>query len=198
MQPVLVLMLLIAIVFGMFSEGIDRLFTPYLIESFSFPSLGELESVTWWGIIAAVSSLFGFAATTLAQRYVNLQDQVGLVRILGGGIAAISVSVLLLANVNGFLAVLGFFWLTSALRSAYDPLVTGWLNRLLPAQSRATLFSMYGQADAVGQSFGGPMVGALAKYVSIGVALSVSAVSLLPALPLYRKIHAKVHERAVK
>jgi uncharacterized membrane protein YczE len=55
-----------------------------------------------------------------------------------------------------------------------------------------------GQADAVGQSFGGPMVGALAKYVSIGVALSVSAVSLLPALPLYRKIHAKVHERAVK
>jgi DHA3 family tetracycline resistance protein-like MFS transporter len=197
LQPVLVLMLLIAVVFGLFSEGIDRLFTPYLIESFTFPSLGGLETVTWWGIIAAISSLFGLAATTLARRYVNLEDPVSLSRVLGGALAAISASVLLLANLDGFLLVLGFFWLTGALRSAYDPLVAGWLNRLLPARSRATLFSMYGQADAVGQSFGGPIVGVLAKYISIAFALGASAISLLPALPLYRRVHDRVHGELV-
>jgi len=196
LQPVLVLMLLITIVVGMFSEGIDRLFTPYLIESFAFPSLGTLKSVTWWGIIAAVSSVGGLAATTLARRYADLDDHAGLTRVLAGCLLAISVSVLLLANVGGFALVLGLFWLTNALRSAYDPLMTGWLNRLLPAESRATLFSMYGQADAVGQTFGGPVVGVIAKYVSIAFALGVSAISLLPSLPLYLKIFHRVNDKA--
>jgi len=66
--------------------------------------------------------------------------------------------------------------------------MTAWLNRLLPAQTKATLFSMYGQADAIGQSFGGPVIGALAKYVSIAFALGISALSLLPTLPLYKRM----------
>lgn len=186
-RPVLVVMLGITAVFGMFSEGIDRLFTPYLIESFEFPKLADLDSVTWWGIIAAVSSLVGLAATTVARRRVDLDDQAKLTWILGLLLIAISLLVLLIANLSGFMLVLGCYWLVGGLRSAYGPLVTAWLNRLLPAQSKATLFSMYGQSDAVGQTVGGPVIGALAKYVSIAFALGTSAVILLPSLPLYRK-----------
>ena len=186
-RPVLVVMLGITAVFGMFSEGIDRLFTPYLIESFEFPKLAGLGSVTWWGIIAAVSSLVGLAATTVARRRVDLDDQAKLTWILGLLLIAISLLVLLIANLSGFMLVLGCYWLVGGLRSAYGPLVTAWLNRLLPAQSKATLFSMYGQSDAVGQTVGGPVIGALAKYVSIAFALGTSAVILLPSLPLYRK-----------
>lgn len=186
-RPVLVVMLGITAVFGMFSEGIDRLFTPYLIESFEFPKLAGLGSVTWWGIIAAVSSLVGLVATTVARRRVDLDDQAKLTWILGLLLIAISLLVLLIANLSGFMLVLGCYWLVGGLRSAYGPLVTAWLNRLLPAQSKATLFSMYGQSDAVGQTVGGPVIGALAKYVSIAFALGTSAVILLPSLPLYRK-----------
>lgn len=186
-RPVLVVMLGITAVFGMFSEGIDRLFTPYLIESFEFPKLADLDSVTWWGIIAAVSSLVGLAATTVARRRVDLDDQAKLTWILGLLLIAISLLVLLIANLSGFMLVLGCYWLVGGLRSAYGPLVTAWLNQLLPAQSKATLFSMYGQSDAVGQTVGGPVIGALAKYVSIAFALGTSAVILLPSLPLYRK-----------
>lgn len=186
-RPVLVVMLGITAVFGMFSEGIDRLFTPYLIESFEFPKLADLDSVTWWGIIAAVSSLVGLAATTVARHRVDLDDQAKLTWILGLLLIAISLLVLLIANLSGFMLVLGCYWLVGGLRSAYGPLVTAWLNRLLPAQSKATLFSMYGQSDAVGQTVGGPVIGALAKYVSIAFALGTSAVILLPSLPLYRK-----------
>ena len=185
-RPVLLIMLGITAVFGMFSEGIDRLFTPYLIESFEFPALGDLDSVTWWGIIAAVSSLVGLGTTTIARRKVDLSDQAKLTWVLGSLLVAISLLVLLIANSRGIMLVLVCYWLVGGLRSAYGPLVTAWLNRLLPDQSKATLFSMYGQSDALGQTVGGPFIGALAKYVSIAFALGTSAVVLLPSMPLYR------------
>jgi DHA3 family tetracycline resistance protein-like MFS transporter len=194
-RPVLVSMLLITAVFGAFSEGVDRLFTPLLIEQFTFPALGELKSVTWWGIIAAVSSLFGLAATTFARRRVNLEDQVLLTRVLAGCLAGISLLVVLLANLNGFFAVLACYWLMGALRSAYGPIMTAWLNRLLPEASRATLFSMYGQADAIGQTAGGPVIGAIARSAGIPLALSASALTLLPTLPLFGRMARSISTR---
>ncbi len=193
-RPVLKLMLVITLVFGMFSEGVDRLFTPYLLGSFSFPGLGTLDPVTWWGIIAAVASVFGLAATTIARRKVDLDNGRLLTRTLAFCLLGISASVLLLANVDAFMLALGCYWLMGALRSAYGPLMTAWLNRLLPEHSRATLFSMYGQADAIGQTFGGPVIGVLAKYVSIGFALGASALTLLPTLPLFRRLERALAE----
>ncbi len=187
-QQVLVLMLLITAVFGMFSEGLDRLFTPHLLERFEFPALAGLDTVVWWGVIAAVGNLAGLAATTIARRKVDLSAQQRLSVVLAGCLLGISIGVLLLANLTSFYAVLACFWLVGALRSAYGPLMTAWLNRLFPESSRATLFSIYGQADAVGQVAGGPVVGVLARQLGIGLALSASALILLPALPLYGKI----------
>jgi DHA3 family tetracycline resistance protein-like MFS transporter len=187
-QQVLILMLLITAVVGMFSEGLDRLFTPHLLERFEFPALAGLDTVAWWGVIAAVGNLAGLLATTLARRHVDLSAQQQLSLVLAGCLLGIAIGVLLLANLNTFYGVLACFWLVGALRSAYGPLLTAWLNRLFPDSSRATLFSLYGQADAAGQVMGGPVVGVLARQLSIGLALSVSAFMLLPALPLYGKI----------
>lgn len=187
-RPVLLLMLVITAVFGMFSEGLDRLFTPLLIQSFDFPELVRLDTVAWWGVIAAVAHLAGLAATSIARRRVDLSRQKALTGVLAGCVLAISVLVLAIANLQSFYLVLACFWLVGALRSAYDPLVTAWLNRLFPESSRATLFSLYGQADAVGQVAGGPLIGVLARQVSIGFALAVAALALLPALPLFQRI----------
>ena len=46
---------------------------------------------------------------------------------------------------------------------------------------------MHGQADSLGQAFGGPIIGLIAQRVAIGTALTVSAVVLLPSLVLYRR-----------
>ena len=194
-RPLLVLMLLVTFVFGMFSEGIDRLFTPYLIEQFEFPALGVLDPVSWWGIIAAISSLFGLAATTITRSRVNLEDQRRLTNVLAGSLLGISLLVLLLANLDSFYLVIVCYWLLGALRSAYGPVMTAWLNRLFPEASRATLFSMYGQADAVGQTVGGPIIGLLARHLSIGFALGASALALLPTLPLLRKMGSSLEVR---
>ncbi len=185
--PLLGLILAITLIYGAFSEGLDRLFTPFLLGRFTFPRLGPLNDVAWWGVIAMVSSLVGLAATTLARRFVDTTSHGALTLGLGLFTAAIGVAVIGLANVHGFAAVLVFFWLASGLRSARGPLTTAWLNQHLPSHSRATLLSMMGQADAVGQTAGGPIIGYIAKQFSIAIALTVSALWLLPSLYLYRK-----------
>lgn len=185
-QRVLLLLLLATATYGIFSEGIDRLFTPLMINNYEFPSLGELDSITWWGIIAAIASLFGLAATTLARRYVKLSDRSRLAAVLGFSLLGIGFGVILIANLHGFYLVLGCYWFVGALRSAYGPLMTAWLNQLFPDKIRATLFSLYGQADAVGQVVGGPWLGMLAKSYSISLALTLSSLVLLPAAALYR------------
>ena len=186
-RTLLVLMLLITAMFGAFSEGVDRLFTPFLIQLFEFPELFGLQSVAWWGLIAAVAHVVGFISTTLARRYVKLENQRVLTWVLASLMSGIAASVVGLANVQGFLAVLACFWLLGAFRSAYGPLQTAWLNRLIPEQSKATLFSMFGQSDAIGQVAGGPVIGAVAKTVSIAFALGASALLLLPSVDLYRR-----------
>jgi len=55
---------------------------------------------------------------------------------------------------------------------------------------RATVLSMSGQADAVGQVAGGPALGGIGNVYGIRAALSVGAALLLPALGLYARASA--------
>ena len=76
--PLLILILAITLIYGAFSEGLDRLFTPFLLGRFTFPSLGPLNDIAWWGVIAMVSNLVGLAATTLARRFVDTTSHAAL------------------------------------------------------------------------------------------------------------------------
>jgi DHA3 family tetracycline resistance protein-like MFS transporter len=51
---------------------------------------------------------------------------------------------------------------------------------------RATVLSLAGQVDAVGQIAGGPLFGLVATTVSTGAAIVVAGCVLAPALLLYR------------
>jgi DHA3 family tetracycline resistance protein-like MFS transporter len=186
-RPLLLTILSIAVVFGLFSEGLDRLYVPYLIESFTFPELGQLDSVVWWGVIAAVSSIVGFLATGFARRVLDLSNHLHLTAALASITLVISLAVLAFANLDGFYVVLACFWLVNGLRAAAGPLETAWLNRRLPSSIRATILSMHGQADSLGQAFGGPIVGLIAQRFAIGTALTISALLLLPALAMYQR-----------
>ena len=56
--------------------------------------------------------------------------------------------------------------------------------------------SLHSQVDALGQMLGGPLLGLLATRASLGVALLVGALLLLPALGLY--LHPALRQRASK
>ncbi len=67
-----------------------------------------------------------------------------------------------------------------------SPLQTVWLNQHVEARVRATVFSISGQSDAIGQIAGGPVFGAVG-LASVRAALVLGGVVLSPALLLYAR-----------
>ncbi len=185
-QPVLLSLLGIGLFYGLYSEGLDRLWTAHLLESFPAPWGGSLPPVVWLGGLRGVLAVVSLAAMELARRRLVGRRSQPLAQLLMANSALISGGVVLLGLApNLWLAVIGF-GLVATLRDVAGPLHQAWYNRRIDdPQVRATLFSATSQVDALGQIAGGPLMGAVGN-VSIRAALVVSAGLLAPVLPLYR------------
>jgi DHA3 family tetracycline resistance protein-like MFS transporter len=81
---------------------------------------------------------------------------------------------------------LAAYWSAYLMRRVYEPLYMAWINRHAETRVRATVISLSGQVDAIGQIVGGPLFGILAITASTGAAIVAAGVALLPALLLYR------------
>ena len=77
--------------------------------------------------------------------------------------------------------VLAGFWLRGAAYALAAPVEATWLN----SDIRATVLSMNGQVNALGQIAGGPPLGLVASGTSVRAALVVSASVLAPAVAVY-------------
>jgi DHA3 family tetracycline resistance protein-like MFS transporter len=184
-QPVLLILLAAGLFYGLYSEGFDRLWTPHLLENFQVPWAETVEPVVWFGLIRAVLLVIGLAATEIARRRVDTNLGLPLARVLMVNAALIILALAGFGLARNFWIALALFWLIGALRSVSGPLQTAWLNLSIDdPQVRATIFSVSGQADAIGQIAGGPVVGAIGNR-SIRAALVTSALLLSPVLPLY-------------
>jgi DHA3 family tetracycline resistance protein-like MFS transporter len=87
---------------------------------------------------------------------------------------------------NLYVAI-GFIWVAGVMGQAFSPVQRAWLNQSLDPSNRATLFSVDGQADALGQVVGGPIIGVVASGISIRAALVTTAALLAFALPLFAR-----------
>ena len=68
------------------------------------------------------------------------------------------------------------------------PLWDTWLNQQITDSSvRATVISLTGQSNAVGQAGGGPVLGGIGNVWGIRAALAVGALAIAPALALYAR-----------
>jgi len=79
-------------------------------------------------------------------------------------------------------------WLREAAGVVGYPIRTAWLNRNVRSESRATIASMMGQADALGQVVGGPVLGGVAGAVGVPAALLVAGAVQLPTAWIYLRL----------
>lgn len=185
-RRILLLITVAAIIHGAFSEGFDRLWIAHLLPNFSLPPLGQFDEIVWFGIISAISMPLTLAATELLRRRLDMTDGPRVAYTLIGVYALLIGSVLLFILADIFaLALLGL-WLTGAARAIRNPLMEAWINQHTESGVRATVLSIQGQADALGQIAGGPLVGAVGLLSSVRLAISLSALLLLPILPVFR------------
>ena len=172
----------LSLVTGLYSEGYDRLWTPHLLQNFSFPlSFGPGNELLWFGVIGIGATVTGIAANELTRRTKVVEVHARLVNWLRLLYALLPASLLLLAWAGTFWLALLALWLISLCRSTKDPLENAWTVRITPSAQRATVISLWGQANSFGQVAGGPFVGWIGTKAGIPAALTASSLLLLPA-----------------
>jgi len=184
-QPILWVLLAIGLFYGLYSEGLDRLWTPHLLWNFQSRLTERVQPVVWLGMIQAVTSVLSLIATEIARRRVDTgrATAIGRALVVSAGIIVTALAGFALSRSFGVAILL--YWLVDVLRHLTFPLQTAWFNLSVDdPQVRATMFSASSQVDAIGQIAGGPAVGAVGN-LSIRAALAVSALILSPVLPLY-------------
>jgi len=185
---ILIAVLLISAVWGISSEGYDRLWEAHLLTNISFPSLGNLQPVVWFGVISISVNLLSLVVTEINRHRLELtsQDPQRTARWLMLLSGSTVIAGLALAWSGNFLLAFGVLMLRGVVWSFYYPLYDAWLIQHIRPEVRATVISMMGQVNAIGQITGGPGVGAVGKLVSIRAALSISALLYLPVPLLHR------------
>jgi DHA3 family tetracycline resistance protein-like MFS transporter len=185
-QPLLLLLIGIALVGGMSSEAFDRLKEAHFIREIGLPAIGHLDAVVWFGGFAVVAMLFGFFAVGRLQKRFERVGSGGIAKLLLTFTAVVAGAQLVYALTG--MATVAIVALLAVLvaRSLIWPLWSTWLNQQITDSSvRATVISITGQADAIGQAGGGPVLGAIGNVWGIRAALAAGALVLLPALGLY-------------
>jgi MFS transporter, DHA3 family, tetracycline resistance protein len=188
----LVIILAISVIFGAASESFDRLWLAHLL-SFELPKLPTLASLepdklqlVWVGLLELIGTLIALPLLAFTHKRLETSGFSRIVTVLFWTNAALIACVLVFALAPSFaLTLLGYLGARAA-RTVIGPLSNIWLNTQLESNTRATVLSMNGQADAVGQIAGGPIVGWLGNS-SLRLALAVGAGLLSPALGLYAR-----------
>ena len=194
-RPLILTILAITVVSGLSGEGVDRLYQVHFLKDIGLPTFAGLSPVLWFGLISGGSALIGIAIIQVIRRRLDLRDHTLVSRSL---LAFTAVRALMLAGfaiATNLAVAIGFLWVASVMRQAFGPVQRAWLNQSLDSSNRATLFSVDGQADALGQIVGGPIIGVVASGVSIRAALVGSAALLGLALPLFARAFGQASDR---
>ena len=193
--PVIVLLVGVALFMGASSEAFDRLKEAHFLRDVGLPLIGSLSPVVWFGLLWLVGMIIGIAGTTLLIRRVERGGRTMVATALaccaGFQLIAMLVFALAWSPWAAIAALLGVF----LARDLASPLYTIWLNeQITDSRVRATVFSISGQSDAIGQAAGGPVLGMIGNVWGIRAALAAGALAILPALGLYGR--ALAHDGA--
>ena len=187
-QPLLLLLIGIALVGGMSAEAFDRLKEAHFIRDVGLPSVGHFQPVVWFGAFSVVAMLFGFFAVGRLQKRFERTGTTGLAKLLFGFTGSMVVAQLVFALTGMAMVAVVSLISIYLVRGLVYPLWSTWVNQQVTDSSvRATVLSITGQADAIGQATGGPVLGVIGNVWGIRAALTTGALVLTPALGLYAR-----------
>jgi MFS transporter, DHA3 family, tetracycline resistance protein len=195
-RPLLMTILAISFFYGLYSEGLDRLWQPHFLENAAPPTWNGISSVTWFGIIQAAVMLVVVVIAEAARRRAEGLSPQRMAVLLAGLTAVISAGLVLFGMAGNFSVALGAYMTVAIVRQTLQPLYSAWTNRGIPPAVRATVLSTLGQMDAVGQVVGGPAIGVVANQFGLRPAIVLSGLVLSPALLLYRRAFKQAEETA--
>lgn len=184
-KPYLITILFLSVFYGLYSEGYDRLWNDHFIKDIGFPAFPHLKPVVWFGIINATVSIFGILIMEVIKKHIERNKNTSRAYLLLSNNIAIVISIVIFGLSKNFPAAALAYFTSSVMRMTIDPIYNVWINRHTESSVRATVISMSGQLDALGQIIGGPIIGLIALKTSVSIGVSVSGLFLLPVVFLY-------------
>jgi MFS transporter, DHA3 family, tetracycline resistance protein len=182
-SPLLMTIFAISLCIGLASEGLDRFWEAHFLTNFTLPSLGALDSVAWFGIMQLVTTFLVLGLTEWLRRR-NTEDDQTAVRILFALKLLMIGGIFAFAWAGNFGMAIAAYWTTFVFRSLTGPIYGAWLTRQVAPQVRATVLSMHGQMDSLGQIASGPFMGVIATVGSLRWALTAVGGLWMAVLPL--------------
>jgi DHA3 family tetracycline resistance protein-like MFS transporter len=185
--PLLSIFLLVATVLAATGEALDRLGEAHFIRVIGFPGVIHLEPIVWFGLISLGSSLLGLLAAEAVIRRLDTSTTARAANALFIINALRLAAIVAFGLAGNFWLALAAYWSVGLLGSVIGPIQDAWLNRSINPSVRATVFSVMGQADALGQLAGGPAIGVVGTRFGLRAAMVTAGLALSPALLLYSR-----------
>jgi DHA3 family tetracycline resistance protein-like MFS transporter len=195
-KPRLVNIVFIGLFYGLYSEGFDRLWVKHLLDNFQLPVLFGNNQVAFFGALRVAGTLLTILAVRFVEKRVDSTNPLAIGRAVLIVTALISVALLGFALSPLLFLSIGLYLVIDILRDVHIPLQTAWINQKLDSQIRATVHSMFGQVDAIGQVMGGPIVALIAAFGSAVASLVTSSLLLTPALFFTRRANLQSMKEA--
>lgn len=181
-QRVLFLLLGIALVWGLASEGYDRLWTEQLLSIYHNKSqIFQLTDVTMVGILELLSMLFSvFIIQYVIKKLENSGEDVAKILF---SINIINILFLIIFAVSNNLNLMLFSHIMIfTARSMNQPILNSTVNAYISKKIRATALSVYAQVDNIGQIAGGLAVAFISGKFSVSIGILTTVIFLIPAL----------------
>jgi DHA3 family tetracycline resistance protein-like MFS transporter len=181
-RPRLMNIVFIGLFYGIYSEGFDRLWVKHLLDTFELPVIFGNNQVAFFASLRVAATLLTILAVRVVEKRVDSTSPRAIGRAMLIVTAGIAIAMLGFALSSLLILSLSLYLVIVALRDIHNPLQTAWVNQKLNPKVRATVHSMFGQVDAIGQVMGGPTVAVFAALGSTVIPLVTSGLLLTPAL----------------
>ncbi len=182
-RPALTAVLGVGFIYGLYSEGWDRLWVKFLVDTFPLPSLFGMNEVAFLGVMRAMGMLLSILLTQQVEKRLDASHAPSIAKGMGWLTGLLALAIFLFAFAPALAVAVAAVLLVSVTRSVLGPLYMAWVNQRLDSDTRATIISMSGQVDAIGQIASGPLAGMVSLW-SVQAAIAFAGFLLLPSLPL--------------
>jgi DHA3 family tetracycline resistance protein-like MFS transporter len=187
-STVLLCILGVELFYGGSSEGFDRLWEAHLIRDVHLPAISSLQPIAWFALLAVAQSAVGFVGNRwLVSRLERISANTPtMARLLAVTNLLYIAATIAFALAGSFVLACALLLVRSVIRTPGSVLQSLWFNRSITDSSvRATVLSMGGQCNALGQWIAGPLVGALGNATSLTAAVATTGLIQSPASLLF-------------
>ena len=121
-RPRLMTILGIGLLYGLYSEGFDRLWVKHIIDTFDVPIIFGQTEVAFFGLLRAGSMILAILATHFVEKRVDTASPLAIGRATLGITFGISAGLISFALSPIFAVTIVAYWVISVLRNVMEPL----------------------------------------------------------------------------